>query len=163
MATTLFRATAVVVAAALAVAWTTGGATGAAVGENRSQPASPASAADYVVVELALPRGNPDAGRQAFIDLRCTACHRVAGETDWPAPVSDAPGPDLGPDLATQPLGQLATAIVAPSHAMSVRTGPDARERVEGVLSPMGDFSEVMTVRQLAGILAYLDRQRSAR
>lgn len=162
MATTLFRATAIVVTAALAVAWTTGRGAGA-VGGNRSQPPSPASTADYVVVELALPRGDPDAGRQAFIDLRCTACHRVAGETDWPAPVSDAPGPDLGPDLATQPLGQLATAIVAPSHAMSVRTGPDARERVEGVLSPMGDFSEVMTVRQLAGILAYLDRQRSAR
>ena len=163
MATTLFRATAILVTVALAVAWATGRGTGAAVGENRSQPPSPTSTADYVVVELALPRGNPDAGRQAFIDLRCTACHRVAGETDWPAPVSDAPGPDLGPDLAAQPLGQLATAIVAPSHAMSIRTSPDARERVEGVLSPMGDFSEVMTVRQLASILAFLDRARSSR
>ena len=97
------------------------------------------------------------------MDLRCTACHRVAGETGWPAPVSNAPGPDLGPALAAQPFGQLATAVVAPSHAMSVRTGADARARVEGVLSPMGDFSEVMTVRQLANILAYLDRVRSSR
>ena len=127
------------------------------------QPWSPASPAEYVVVELTLPRGNPDAGRLAFMDLRCTACHRVAGETDWPAPVSNAPGPDLGPALAAQPFGQLATAIVAPSHAMSVRTGPDARAQMEGVLSPMGDFSEVMTVRQLANILAYLDRVRSSR
>ena len=112
---------------------------------------------------MALPRGNPDAGRQAFIDLRCTACHRVAGETDWPAPVSNAPGPNLGPDLAAQPLGQLATAIVAPSHAMSVRTSPDAQAQVEGVLSPMSDLSEVMTVRQFAGILAFLDTVRSSR
>ncbi len=38
-----------------------------------------------------LPDGDPAAGRQALIDLRCTACHTVYAETDLPAPVADPP------------------------------------------------------------------------
>lgn len=114
----------------------------------------------YDLVELTLPGGNADAGRQVFVDLRCTACHRVEGEPDLAEPVSTSVGPDLGPALAAQPLGNLATAIVAPSHAMSIRTSPDTREQVDGVLSPMGDYSEIMTMRQLLDVLAYLDTVR---
>lgn len=114
----------------------------------------------YDLVELTLPGGDADAGRQVFVDLRCTACHRVEGEPDLGEPVSTSVGPDLGPELAAQPLGNLATAIVAPSHAMSIRTSPDTRGQVDGVLSPMGDYSEVMTMRQLLDVLAYLDAVR---
>lgn len=122
----------------------------------------PEPASEYDLVELTLPSGDPSDGRQAFSDLRCTGCHRVADEPGLPAPVSDSAGPDLGPELAQQPLGILVTSIVAPSHAMSIRTSPDTRERVDGVLSPMGDCSEVMTVRQLLDILAYLEDVRRA-
>ena len=39
---------------------------------------------------------------------------------------------------------------------MSVATGAEVRAGVAGVLSPMGDYSESMTVRQLLDLIAYL-------
>ena len=113
--------------------------------------------ADYETVMLTLPRGSADAGRQTFVDLRCSSCHTVEGDSGLPAPVSDSPGPPLGPALSDRPPGSVATAIVAPSHAMSIRTSPETRANVEGVLSPMGDYSDTMTVRQLVDLIAYLD------
>ena len=112
--------------------------------------------ANYETVSLTLPQGDPDAGRQAFIDLRCTSCHQVTGESALSSPVSQSPGPELGAALAERPAGSLATAIVAPSHAMSIQTSPETRANVEGVLSPMGDYSDTMTVRQLLDMIAYL-------
>lgn len=46
-----------------------------------------------------------------------------------------------------------ASSIVAPSHEI----GPEARKMMEGELSPMGDFSDAMSVRQLIDLVAYLD------
>ena len=34
-------------------------------------------------------------------------------------------------------------------HAMSINTSDDVKATLEGVLSPMGDYSHAMTVRQL--------------
>ena len=130
------------------------GTRSAAAPAGDEQPA--AGTAGYDTVVLSLPRGATGAGRQAFVDLKCTACHRVTGEPDLPAPVSANPGPDLGAGLASRPSGVVATAIVAPSHAMSVDTGAEVRAGVTGVLSPMGDYSESMTVRQLLDLIAYL-------
>ena len=39
----------------------------------------------YGTVTLTLPKGDAKAGRQAFQDLKCTVCHRVAGETGFAA------------------------------------------------------------------------------
>jgi len=119
--------------------------------------AAQAAGRGYDTVPVSLPRGDAEAGRQAFIDLRCTACHRVSNAPDLPDVVSTTPGPELGPELAPQPLGNLATSIVSPSHAMSIRTSPETREQVDGVLSPMADYTQVMTIRQLVDLVAYLD------
>lgn len=113
--------------------------------------------ADYETVTLTLPKGSADGGRQAFIDLRCTACHEVAGDSTLPRPVSSSPGPTLGAAQPGRPPGSLATAIVAPSHSMSIATSPETRANVEGVLSPMGDYSDTMAVRQLLDLIAYLE------
>jgi hypothetical protein len=108
-------------------------------------------------VNVVLPAGDRQAGRQAFVDLRCTACHRVAGETAFPAPLPGTPGPDLDRSLALRPASDVAGAIIVPSHSMSLKTSDDVKRRLEEtLLSPMGDFSRVMTVRQLADLLAYL-------
>ena len=40
--------------------------------------------------------------------------------------------------------------------SMSLKTSDEIKKRLEGGLSPMPDFSRIMTVRQLADILAYL-------
>src|SRR5262245_18004222 len=57
-------------------------------------PAAPAQY-DTKEVGVVLPAGNTLAGRQALLDLKCVVCHRVAGETTFPAPISDTQGPDL--------------------------------------------------------------------
>ncbi len=146
-------------------------ATAAAVGSNRlpapivtltatpliGGPAQTAAGASYDLVPLTLPKGETRAGRQAFLDLGCAACHRVTGEPGLPAPISSNPGPELGPALAGRPTGSIATAIVAPSHSMSLATSDAVKAQIEGVLSPMGDYSHAMTVRQLLDLLAFLD------
>jgi mono/diheme cytochrome c family protein len=108
-------------------------------------------------VNVVLPTGNIEAGRQAFLDLKCVVCHRVRGEPSFPAPVSDTPGPELDRTLGLRPASEVANAIIVPSHSMSVRISDDVKKRLESMLlSPMGDFTGSMTIRQLADLVAYL-------
>ena len=109
------------------------------------------------IVTLELPAGDVGAGRRAFGDLKCQVCHRVAGEELFPEPTSAACGPDLGASVRRQPVSEVAAAIIAPSHSMSVRTSEAVKEQLRHEdASPMGDFSRRITVRQLADLLAYL-------
>lgn len=127
-------------------------------GAPSSPPATTPAAGDsgYDAVMLALPKGDAQAGRQAFVDLKCTVCHRVADEPAFPAPFSDNLGPDLDLRRPYRSPSDVATAIVAPSHSISSGTSPEVKARLEGALSPMGDFSQAMTVRQLADLVEYL-------
>jgi hypothetical protein len=100
--------------------------------------------------------GDVEAGRQAFLDLRCTACHAVPSESGFPAPVSANPGPPIDVRLASRDVSYLMASIMTPSHAISTNIGDEMRARLSGVLSPMGDFSRVMTVRQLVDLHAYI-------
>lgn len=109
-------------------------------------------AVEYQEMELTLPQGDPAAGRRAFLDLGCASCHRVVGEQDLPMPVSAHPGPFLGAVLAGREPGGLASSIVSPSHQVP----ENLRRTTEDELSPMGDYTQVMTVRQLADLVAYL-------
>ena len=113
--------------------------------------ALPAVVADDAAetVSLVLPKGDPQAGRAAFVALGCTSCHRVAGEEG--SPVSANPGPTLGHYQGQQQSSRLGMSIFAPSHEI---TGT-VRNR-EDDLSPMPDFSDAMTVRQFLDIIAYL-------
>ncbi len=93
------------------------------------------------------PDGDPEAGRTAFGQMQCYACHGVIGD-DFPEPHATPPLPTpLGPDLAALSRGQVAEAIIAPYHPI-----PDDLEAPQ-----MGDYSEAMTVRQLIDIIAYLE------
>lgn len=103
------------------------------------------------LVTLELPAGDAAAGRAAFLALSCTSCHAVAGEKTFPKPVSANPGPTLGAYQAKLGTKQLGMSIVAPSHDITATV----REH-EDELSPMGDFSEAMTVRQLLDLIAFL-------
>ncbi len=122
-----------------------------------SKQVTPATSVDGAsTVTVPLPGGDPAAGRQAFLDLRCTACHRVPSEPAFPLPVSANPGPPIEARLAGRDVSYLAASIIAPSHQLSLATDKGVREHLDGVLSPMGDFSRVMTVRQLVDLHAYL-------
>ncbi len=108
--------------------------------------------AEYDKIDLVVPVGDAEAGREAFIALYCTSCHAVEGETGLAKPVSSAPVPVLGPESGKMSPGKLASAIVAPSHTVS----KEVAKKTEGKLSPMADFSDTMTVRQLVDLVAYM-------
>ncbi|MEX1258261.1 MAG: c-type cytochrome [Gemmatimonadota bacterium] len=101
---------------------------------------------------LYLPEGDAAAGRVAFEAMQCYACHEVPGET-FPPPHATPPVPvPLGPEVVQKPADELAESILAPSHEI-----PDDLEGVQrDGRSRMGDWSEVMTVREWLDIVAYL-------
>jgi hypothetical protein len=107
-------------------------------------------------VTVTLPVGDVQSGRKAFVDLKCTACHAVPSESQFPAPVSANPGPPIDARVGGRDVSYLATAIVSPSHELSAGLDEAVRAQLAGVLSPMGDFSHTMTVRQLVDLQAYL-------
>lgn len=96
-----------------------------------------------------LPQGDAQAGRDAFVQLKCVTCHTVNGDSSLPAPLSANRGPMLRKWKGDVACGEVMDAIVSPSHRIK-------GELAEGQLSHMGDFSNVMTVRQLIDITAYL-------
>jgi hypothetical protein len=102
-----------------------------------------------------LPEGDVEAGKTAFLDLKCNACHEVQG-LDLPGPVADPPVPvALGGKVDYQPTdGKFVTDIINPSHKLppdypmeNIRSGSGSR---------MADYSDVMTVRQLVDLVAFL-------
>jgi hypothetical protein len=111
---------------------------------------------------VTFPAGNPAAGRQAFVDLKCSTCHAVPSEASFPAPISANPGPPMDRRVGRYDASYLITSMTSPSHAFSTATGAEVRALLEGrapqsgQLSPMGDFSGVMTVRQLIDLQAFL-------
>jgi hypothetical protein len=110
-----------------------------------------------VVDTIVLPKGDAAAGRQAFEELKCFMCHRVSSDLKMPPPLAELGGPMLDATLQLQTSSEIAAAIVAPSHSFSVRTSDAVKAQMgrQG-LSPMGDYSRTLTVRQLADLLAYL-------
>jgi len=102
-----------------------------------------------------LPDGNPESGRQAFLDLQCHACHKLPGEQlpeiSIAAPVSVMLG---GPVSRVKTYGELVTAIINPSHKL-IRIYPRDEVSSDGQ-SFMPSMNEFMTVSQLVDIVSFL-------
>lgn len=102
---------------------------------------------------LTLPQGDPAEGRRAFKELRCNSCHRISADAEMAAPIAEAGAPDLGLRQSRYRPRYLADSIVYPDHAVRTASGhfdPSAAS------SRMGDFSDTLTVKQVADIVAYL-------
>lgn len=102
-----------------------------------------------------LPDGDPAKGRQVVADMKCYVCHSVAGG-ELPVPTADPPVPVvLGGEVPyAKTDGELVTAIINPSHKITpaLRT-----EQVKsGDMSRMPDVGELMTVRQMIDLIAFL-------
>jgi sulfur-oxidizing protein SoxX len=101
-----------------------------------------------------LPDGDAAAGRQAFVDLRCNACHEVAG-----VPIEYLEGiahVQLGGKTTyVKTYGELVTSIINPSHKIAP---PNRESAVPEGQSLMGYayLNEVMTVQQLVDLVAFL-------
>jgi mono/diheme cytochrome c family protein len=104
---------------------------------------------------FSLPDGDPESGRQAFLDLQCHACHKLPGE-ELPAISIAAPVTVMlgGPVSRVKTYGELVTAIINPSHKL-IRTYPKD-EVSSGGQTFMPSMNEFMTVRQLVDIVSFL-------
>lgn len=94
-----------------------------------------------------LPKGDPVKGKAVFQKFECYYCHEVRGE-EFPAPVESAPElSQMGP---MHPVEFFAESIMNPSLIV-----PKAY-RLENGESPMTDFTDKMTVRELIDVSAYV-------
>jgi|MudIll2142460700_1097286.scaffolds.fasta_scaffold1024672_1 mono/diheme cytochrome c family protein len=97
--------------------------------------------------------GDPDKGRQAFVDLRCNSCHEVAGES-LPAP-SVTPAVGLGGRALLPPSAdRLKADILLPSSHFAV--GYPREQIMRGDVSRMPDYSKQLSDEQVANLVAFL-------
>ncbi len=102
---------------------------------------------------FSLPAGNSFAGEKVFVKMECFSCHKVAGRSFRRVDTGGV-GPELGPGHARLPSEYLAESVLN-RHKMIA--GNDDRYRGEDKRSSkMGDYSEIMTVRELVDVVAYL-------
>src|SRR3990172_8922693 len=95
-----------------------------------------------------LPDGDVQAGQAAFLELQCNACHKVRG-LDLPVPIA------LGGTVDYQPTdGRFVTSVINPSHKLA--RGYPKQSIESGGISRMAGYSDVMTVRQLVDLAAFL-------
>lgn len=100
-----------------------------------------------------IPPGDPERGRQVFIQMECYRCHAVQGEQ---FPTVERKTGEVGPDLtgmgAFHPAEYLAESLLDPNAVILLGqgfTGPDG-------LSIMPEYNDTLTLRQLIDLVAYL-------
>jgi hypothetical protein len=101
---------------------------------------------------FALPAGDPAAGRQAFVDLKCYACHAIQGE-QFPLKPGEAAtaGPDLTGMGRRHPTEYLVESILNPSAVLIEGPG-----YIGGDGRSIMPASPDMTAAQLTDLVAYL-------
>ena len=102
-----------------------------------------------------LPEVDVEAGKAAFVEVKCKACHEVR-RLPLPGPVAQRPVPvALGGTVDYQPTdGRFVTSIINPSHKLAPGISKGAREE-RGAFAN-ADYSDAMTVRQLVDLVAFL-------
>ena len=113
----------------------------------------------HSAAEFRLPTGNAEAGRKAFVDLRCYVCHQVKG-VDARFAGTPAASVELGGKVSrVKSYAELVTSIINPTHKIpSDRTGRDAAPPGESLMTLAG-LNDVMTVAQLVDLVAFLQPQ----
>jgi hypothetical protein len=103
-----------------------------------------------------LPDGDAAAGQQAFVALRCNACHEVSGvAVEYLEGVTRVPLG--GKTTRVRTYGELVTSIINPSHKIAP-PGPDGggvTHRGESLMT-YAYLNDVMTVQQLIDVVAFL-------
>jgi hypothetical protein len=103
-----------------------------------------------------MPTGDATAGKQAFEKMQCYSCHTVRGQRFGdPSQKPGSIGPDLTAAHAQLPAEYLAESIVSSSRVLSHGQFRAAYRAADG-RSRMGDYSEIMTVRELIDLVAFL-------
>ncbi|MCA9111959.1 MAG: c-type cytochrome [Planctomycetaceae bacterium] len=102
-----------------------------------------------------LPDGDVKRGEEAFVSLKCHACHDVKGvelpEVELDLEQEVVLGGEV-PHISTY--GELVTSIINPSHKLAKGYIPDVIS-TEGE-SKMINYNDAMTVQQLIDLVAFL-------
>jgi hypothetical protein len=104
-----------------------------------------------------LPAGDPVAGGFAFAKMGCPSCHRVAGRT-FRQMGAEGIAPEFDAARARLPREYLAESILDPPKVIA--DGEDRYRARDGGSSRMRDYAEVMTLRELLDVVAYLGSVR---
>jgi len=119
----------------------------------RSQSSEPRVPEDW---RFTLPAGNPAAGEEVFARMQCYSCHAVPGR-HFVNP-SENPG-NIGPEFtaayAALPREYLAESIVSFERLLAHGNFQLGYTALDGT-SRMGDYSRIMTVRELIDVVEYL-------
>src|SRR5688572_16774537 len=108
---------------------------------------------------LRLPKGSAENGKAAFIALKCTECHAVAGV--------ELPNPTIAKDLVLElggdvprlrTVGDLLTSIIHPTQGISFKM---KRPAVGAPVSAMPTVNDVMTVSQMIDLVRFLQPRYS--
>jgi hypothetical protein len=103
-----------------------------------------------------LPDGDANAGRIAFVQLRCHVCHQVEG-IDEKFEGTSAVSVRLGGDtVRVRTYGDLVTSIINPSHRIAPGTQPAGVAADGSSLMETARLNDIMTVRQLVDLVAFL-------
>ena len=106
-------------------------------------------------VGFALPEGDANTGRQAFLYMQCNQCHTITGEE---LPVLDPENPPFvelgGPVSKVKTYGELVTAIINPSHELAERYAEEVVS--ENGESKMYNYNRHMTVQELVDLVMFL-------
>ena len=104
-----------------------------------------------------LPDGDALRGRDAFLELRCNSCHDIVDRDDIPFRQGLVHVTLGGPTTSVKTYGELVTSIINPSHRITPRY-PAEQVTVNGEsLMAMAYLNDVMTVRQLIDLVAFLE------
>ena len=96
---------------------------------------------------LRLPKGSPEAGQAAFIALKCTECHSVAGVALQKPTIAPNLVVELGGNVPRlRMVGDLVTSIIHPTQSVSFKM---KRPAVGRPVSSMPTINDVMTVAQM--------------
>jgi hypothetical protein len=113
---------------------------------------------DLNAVGFSLPRGDEDAGRQAFVEMACNDCHSIVGDDELRADATRSMNVPLGgPSEQIHTYGQLVTSVINPSHRISAAFQGEPYE-IDGD-SQMRNYNDVLTVTQLIDLVTFLEAQ----
>ena len=109
------------------------------------------------VKNFVLPAGDVVAGQQVFESVGCRFCHSIA-DLEMPAFHSEQVlDIQLGGQVyKVQSYGELLTSVVNPEHKKLAKHLKQLPTEGKELDSPMPDFNDVMTVRQLIDLTAFL-------
>ena len=104
---------------------------------------------------FSLPEGDANAGKEAFVNLQCNACHSTPDVEQLEGALPGDIAVSLGGNITyIKTYAYLVTSVINPSHRIS-KANPPQIVAVDDV-SRMRNYNSLMTVEQLIDVVAYL-------